>query len=512
MLTSLTLHFLHVCLEWPKQSDHKHYTTQHFLTLCPHILQDLQYLSEGLEGRSKNPVALLFDTLFHPNADVGEEGPSVLKWANPEKTDTKCSHVVMGRERPGGQWHTMDKSILTLSLRNWLELPMFGFDDWKKSKGRSGIDEDMPDFFPSRFYANLRATAGDVAEYYESYVEKLGLSESFKAGLTVEKIEMKRKCSRKKSNLSDSKDRAEAAPTKRNSTCPLKSMQDSVGEDRGIMCPMIEECYCWTIRSKRLHPGENVDSMAEDHDVIDESRDFVVKAKNLVLASGLGTPLSLGVPGEDLSYICTLNRLQKEKLALKQSQKRVLVVGAGMSGSDVALFCLKEGIHCYHVFKQKPDDPNLIVAGMAAGIYQEYHHLSNLMKGVKTTPLYTPLSQHVVKEFKANGECVLTNLKSNQTVTVQVERAVIMIGYGADLDFLPEEVKIHLIQDPTKPVHSKHNTLDVDLYSFRSEAFPNLYALGPLTGDNFVRFVFGSGLGCAQSILKKKACKCPKAT
>lgn len=42
--------------------------------------QDLEYLSEGLEGRSSNPVAVLFDTLLHPDADFGYESPSILHW------------------------------------------------------------------------------------------------------------------------------------------------------------------------------------------------------------------------------------------------------------------------------------------------------------------------------------------------------------------------------------------------------------------------------------------------
>lgn len=66
-------------------------------------MQDLEYLCEGLEGRSGNPVAVLFDTLLHPNADLGFEFPSVLQWRLEKKRH--IPHLVLGKATPGGAWH-----------------------------------------------------------------------------------------------------------------------------------------------------------------------------------------------------------------------------------------------------------------------------------------------------------------------------------------------------------------------------------------------------------------------
>lgn len=66
-------------------------------------MQDLEYLSEGLEGRSGNPVAVLFDTLLHPNADFGYEFPPVLQWRRDKQQH--LPHLVLGRATPGGAWH-----------------------------------------------------------------------------------------------------------------------------------------------------------------------------------------------------------------------------------------------------------------------------------------------------------------------------------------------------------------------------------------------------------------------
>lgn len=75
------------------------------------ILQDLEYLSEGLEGRSSNPVAVLFDTLLHPDADFGYDYPPVLHWKLEQHN--YIPHIVLGKGPPGGAWH-VSKSFISL--------------------------------------------------------------------------------------------------------------------------------------------------------------------------------------------------------------------------------------------------------------------------------------------------------------------------------------------------------------------------------------------------------------
>lgn len=70
--------------------------------LCPPS-QDLDYLSEGLEGRCQSPVALLFDALLRPDTDFGGDTESVLTWKL--QKERAIPHVVLGRNLPGGAWH-----------------------------------------------------------------------------------------------------------------------------------------------------------------------------------------------------------------------------------------------------------------------------------------------------------------------------------------------------------------------------------------------------------------------
>ena len=57
---------------------------------------------QGCEGRSTNPVAVFFDTLNRPDADLGQEKPSLLTWN--KRPDLKVSHLCLGKGKPGGCW------------------------------------------------------------------------------------------------------------------------------------------------------------------------------------------------------------------------------------------------------------------------------------------------------------------------------------------------------------------------------------------------------------------------
>lgn len=81
-------------------------------TLTRLFPQDLEYLCEGLEGRSSNPVAVLFDSLLLPDSDFGLEHTSPLEWRyEPERA---VPHLVLGKGPPGGAWH------VRYSSRRWL--------------------------------------------------------------------------------------------------------------------------------------------------------------------------------------------------------------------------------------------------------------------------------------------------------------------------------------------------------------------------------------------------------
>lgn len=68
-----------------------------------------------------------------------------------------------------------------------------------------------------------------------------------------------------------------------------------------------------------------------------------------------------------------------------------------------------------------------------------------------------------------------------------------------------EDSGIGLGLDPAKPIDSKTNQIDVDRYTYAVQNIPfkGIYAMGPLVGDNFVRFIPGGALAITASYHKE---------
>lgn len=147
----------------------------------PLVLQDLEFLSDGLEGRSTNPVSILFDALAHPDADLGNETPSLLEWKS--RQDLQLDHVVLGQGPPGGAWKMMtDSDLLTVSLGTWMELPDLTFSQWRPN-------------IADLVRVGGRINVATVAEYYSDYVRLKSLSGNFQEGTWVTSVRKLSNCS-----------------------------------------------------------------------------------------------------------------------------------------------------------------------------------------------------------------------------------------------------------------------------------------------------------------------------
>lgn len=124
------------------------------------------------------------------------------------------------------------------------------------------------------------------------------------------------------------------------------------------------------------------------------------------------------------------------------------------------------------------------------------------MKGEVEHELYHVYPQHCVVEI---GEQMImlkptstsrspSPLPDSSIISIEVSCTVVMIGSRPDLSFLPGEGR-NLGVVPKWPIDSKHNPIDVDLFSYQSPHEHGLFAMGPLIGDNFVRFGIGGALG-----------------
>ncbi|TTB12806.1 Oxidative stress-induced growth inhibitor 2 [Bagarius yarrelli] len=410
----------------------------------PIIEQDLEYLCEGLEGRSGNPVAVLFDTLLYPNADLGYEIPSVLQWKLEERHH--IPHLVLGKGTPGGAWHAMEESILTISLGIWMELPGVNYREINSKKWRN--------------VTNDRATPDELSSYYKNYVNIMGLQKNF-----------------------------------------------------------VDNTHVTSIR--KLHSGHNLKK--EHENKIDTKND----QKNRIETTGASDlPAHLGVEGEDFPYVFhslrDLGTAVNNPKNLGPLSDPVLVVGAGLTAADAVLCAYNNNIPVLHAFRKQTDDPGLIFKQLPKMLYPEYHRVYNLMcsqtyltcpfakhgvnpVGQKVStqlyPDYTSFPEHCVHSFQPDMHCILRG--SNGVLRAfKVSMVLVLIGTYPSLSFIKDHGR-YLGLDPSRPISCRHNPVNINPYTFECSAEPDLFAMGPLVGDNFVRFLKGGALAIASCLLKR---------
>ncbi|XP_076010043.1 oxidative stress-induced growth inhibitor 2 [Genypterus blacodes] len=473
--------------------------------------QDLEYLSEGLEGRSRNPVAVLFDTLLHPDADFGYEFPPVLQWRRDKQQH--IPHVVLGKATPGGAWHAMEGSMLTISLGIWMELPDVNYRDLSNGKRRDASSD--------------RATPEEISSYYRNYVNLNGLQNNFVDNTYVT-------CVQKLSRGHQGE-----GLENRHTNGGGGEVGDGVNEcfeGNGVECENTGEGGAlWEVRGYQQVQN-------------DTHIPFSLFAENVVLATGASdSPVRLNIEGEDLPFV--FHSISDLGLALSQRKldpksDPVLIVGAGLSAADAVLCACNSNITVLHAFRKNIDDPDLIFKQLPKTLYPEYHKVYNKMSSqtytnvapssapnrqqatsiassvcakmcskpqlatrtsagnasVSTFPDYTSFPEHCVVSFQSDMKCLLQG--NNSFKAFKISMALVLIGTNPNLFFLKEQGQ-YLSMDPEKPISCKQNPIDIHPYTYECAKEPGLFAMGPLVGDNFVRFLKGGALGVASCLLKR---------
>lgn len=273
---------------------------------------------------------------------------------------------------------------------------------------------------------------------------------------------------------------------------------------------------------------------------------FSLFAENIVLATGVSdSPVRLGVEGEDLPFVC--HSISDLGLAISRRQldiksDPILIVGAGLSAADAVLSASQCNIRVLHVFRKSVDDPDLIFKQLPKALYPEYHKVYNMMcsqtytnvapsaapnrpqavsiassvcakmcpkpqlatanvaGNVTLFPDYTSFPEHCVVSFQSDMKCLLQG--NNSLKAFKISMALVLIGTNPNLFFLKGQGQ-YLGLDPTRPISCKQNPIDIHPYTFECTKEPGLFAMGPLVGDNFVRFLKGGALGIASCLLKR---------
>lgn len=397
---------------------------------------DLERLCLGLEGRSLNPVSVLFDALQNPEADFGVERASCLTWTlHPER---RVDHVVLGQGAVGGSWSRMKDfdETFTVSFAQWMQLPGRAIDGTES--GPSG----------------RRLSLGKVAKYYEQYVRDQGLITLFRnhslvTGLQFNEVKKK-----------------------------------------------------WKVSGWQEGQGH-----------------FEYVADRVVLATGNSdTPNRLNVPDEDLPFVFhSLTDLERMLTDARNFNLKdpVVIVGSGLSAADAILACSQHKVPVRHVFRRHPEDPALVFNQLPENLYPEYHMVHGGMKGQACGFDYKTFPMHSVVEIRKQREVVLTNLlradddsTPSSTTTIRCSYALILIGRRPDISFIrSEKMREELPHFAGEPLNPRSNPVRIHPFTHACCSQPRLYAMGPLVGDNFVRFVQGGAMAIASHICSARKTK-----
>lgn len=127
-----------------------------------------------------------------------------------------------------------------------------------------------------------------------------------------------------------------------------------------------------------------------------------------------------------------------------------------------------------------------------------------MLDGGSTYPLYTALPEHEVVKISPDHTVTLES-KSGQPKQYKVSYVVILIGARPNLTFLPENISLGV--NPAVPIDSKTNPANINKLTYAVRGYEGLYAMGPLAGDNFVRFIPGGALAIVSDLYKRRMLK-----
>jgi thioredoxin reductase len=316
-----------------------------------------------------------------------------------------------------------------------------------------------------------RASMEEICAYYMDYVARQGLTQYFNNYSTVTSVE----------RVLD--------------VC--HTVDDESGEQNPCSRDHSDKVK-WEVRGYQVI----TDDLGQE-----ETVNFCLRAPNVVLATGaFDTPNKLGVSGENLPYV--LHSVVELEAVIKAGQLTVesdpvMIIGAGLSAADAVLLTQDLNIPVVHIFRRDVNDPKIILHQLPAMLYPEYHYVLKKMQESGKHEGYDVHAQHEVVQCLEDGKVVVRGRLTGCDSLVKVSYIIVLVGSRPDLSFLPQDGK-NLGIIPGLSIDAKNNPIDVDLISYQSVHESGLFALGPLVGDNFVRFLRGGALAIASHLWRKR--------
>ncbi|KAE9553525.1 hypothetical protein FO519_003274 [Halicephalobus sp. NKZ332] len=236
----------------------------------------------------------------------------------------------------------------------------------------------------------------------------------------------------------------------------------------------------------KLHDGFSKDVFYQVSGEDSEGQSFTVRCKKVVLACGQSHQRHLEVEGEYLepNVVYDVTHL-KRVLHMEEGLQRgkILIVGDGISAADAINFCLKNQLPVLHVMKRSELQlKQTMLSKLSPSIYPEYAKAYKLMTGKRENVLYERVtSASVIKLSKR----VATIRVMDKEIHESFQVLVACIGRRSELSMFPEKIEFNA--------------------DYRCDSDPQIFAVGSLAGDHFIRYLVGGCLQVASSLLKDRA-------
>jgi len=329
-------------------------------------------------------------------------------------------------------------------------------------------------------YSLPRASAAEVRQYYRDYVTTQRLSPYFVNQVVVTSV---------KRVYDDG---------------TISQADRESGEDDTTRCRSdSSRPVLWEVRGYRALEG------LQDAEPPGVREEFCYRAAAVVLATGgFAIPNALRIPGEARPFVLHSvaeldERIRRGGLSLVSDP--VAVIGAGLSAADAILRAHADGIPVAHIFRRAGRDNLSVYRQLPPDLYPEYDAVYRLMctDVIGAVDGYTSYPNAIVVDFTSNNEVLLKCDGVEGNVVIRTSFAVVLIGSRPDLSFLQgDELDIGAV--PGLAVDGKRNPVDVDPWTYQSHRHAGLYAVGPLVGDGFVRFLRGGALGVASHLWQQR--------
>ncbi|KAK0400244.1 hypothetical protein QR680_003418 [Steinernema hermaphroditum] len=332
--------------------------------------QDLSWFEDEF-GDSYNqavrPYSALYDSLARPEADMGINHPRALRMNY--KPENAVDHIVLGQGPIGGSWNDYDDEMVSVSFGSWMDLPGLSIFEWLGGEPMCA-----------------RLPAIVIRTYMQAYADATHVADRVRCFHTV-------------TNLS-------------------KFVDEATGLHYWHVFGYNEEGQLFMIKCEKvvLACGKNrcktlkVDGEADEENVVYE----VTQLKKF-LDRNPCLPLSVRKEIDDFDTFATPT---VPYLLEPECDRRVVVVGDGISAADAVLHCLNNDVPVLHVMRRSERQlRSVMLARLSTSVYPEYTRVFRLMTGKVTDPFYERINCGEVMSIKMPSVAVVRSPQGIEAVS-----------------------------------------------------------------------------------------------